>query len=63
VRLTILGLQAAGARTLVLTHFPSSDAEWLLARRDEATRAFTGTIHLARPGARFEIRKAPAYDR
>ena len=51
--------QAAGVRTLVLTHFPSSDTEWLLARRDEAARAFTGTIHLARPGATFEIREAP----
>ena len=51
--------QAAGVRTLVLTHFPSSDTEWLLARRDEAARAFTGTIHLARPGATFQIGKAP----
>ena len=47
--------QAAGVRTLVLTHFPSADTEWLLARRDEAARAFTGTIHPARPGMAFEI--------
>jgi ribonuclease BN (tRNA processing enzyme) len=47
--------QTAGARTLVLTHFPSADPEWLLARRDEAARAFTGFIHLARPGMTFEI--------
>lgn len=47
--------QAAGVQSLVLTHFPSSDTEWLRARRDEAARAFTGTIHLARPGKTFEI--------
>ena len=47
--------QAAGVKTLVLTHFPSADTEWLLARRDEAARAFTGTIHLARPGVAFEV--------
>jgi ribonuclease BN (tRNA processing enzyme) len=47
--------QAAGVKTLVLTHFPSADTQWLLARRDEAARAFTGTIHLARPGMAFEV--------
>jgi ribonuclease BN (tRNA processing enzyme) len=47
--------QAAGVKTLVLTHFPSTDTQWLLARRDEAARAFTGTIHLARPGMAFEV--------
>jgi hypothetical protein len=40
----------------VLTHFPSADPEWLLARRDEAAREFRGVIHLARPGASFEVR-------
>jgi ribonuclease BN (tRNA processing enzyme) len=47
--------QAAGVRSLVLTHFPSADPGWLGARRDEAARAFSGAIHLARPGAVFEI--------
>jgi ribonuclease BN (tRNA processing enzyme) len=45
----------ARARALVLTHFPSADPGWLLARRDEAAREFAGAIHLARPGATFEI--------
>ena len=45
----------AGAKALVLTHFPSADPGWLLARRDEAAREFAGVIHLARPGATFEI--------
>jgi ribonuclease BN (tRNA processing enzyme) len=49
--------RAAGARALVLTHFPSADPDWLLARRDEAAREFAGVIHLARPGASFEIGK------
>jgi ribonuclease BN (tRNA processing enzyme) len=45
----------ARARALVLTHFPSADPGWLLARRDEAAREFAGAIHLARPGATFEF--------
>jgi ribonuclease BN (tRNA processing enzyme) len=45
----------AGARALVLTHFPSADPGWLLQRREEAAREFAGDIHLARPGAAFEI--------
>lgn len=45
----------AGAKALVLTHFPSADPGWLLARRDEAAREFGGVIHLARPGATFEV--------
>jgi ribonuclease BN (tRNA processing enzyme) len=51
--------QAAGVKTLVLTHFPSADPSWLLARRDEAAQAFTGTVHLARPGGTFEIGPDP----
>jgi ribonuclease BN (tRNA processing enzyme) len=39
----------------VLTHFPSADADWLLARRDEAARVFAGAVHLASPGMTFEI--------
>lgn len=46
---------AAGAKTLVLTHFPSADPDWLLARRDEAAREFAGAVHLAHPGAIFEV--------
>ena len=45
----------AGARALVLTHFPSAEPGWLLQRRDEAAREFAGDIHLARPGAAFKI--------
>jgi ribonuclease BN (tRNA processing enzyme) len=45
----------AGAKSLVLSHFPSAEPGWLLARRDEAAREFAGAIHLARPGATFEI--------
>lgn len=52
--------QTAGARTLVLTHFPSADPSWLLTRRDEAARAFTGSVHLAQPGETFEVRPGPA---
>lgn len=47
--------RAAGVKTLVLTHFPSAAPDWLLARRAEAAREFDGAIHLARPGATFEI--------
>jgi ribonuclease BN (tRNA processing enzyme) len=47
--------RAAGAKALVLTHFPSADPDWLLARRAEAAREFAGVIHLARPGATFTI--------
>ena len=52
--------QAAGARALVLTHFPSADPAWLRARRDEAARVFTGTVHLARPGETFQAGSVPA---
>ncbi|HEY3713844.1 MAG TPA: MBL fold metallo-hydrolase [Jatrophihabitantaceae bacterium] len=52
--------QTAGAKSLVLTHFPSADPTWLLARRDEAVRAFTGTVHLAQPGETFDVRPVPA---
>lgn len=51
--------QAAGVKTLVLTHFPSADTEWLLARRDQAARAFTGAVHIARPGKTFKIGPDP----
>jgi ribonuclease BN (tRNA processing enzyme) len=45
----------AGAKVLVLTHFPSADQGWLHARRDEAAREFAGVIHLARPGVSFDV--------
>ncbi len=51
--------QAAGVKTLVLTHLPSADTEWLLARRDQAARAFTGAVHIARPGKTFKIGPDP----
>jgi ribonuclease BN (tRNA processing enzyme) len=53
----------AGARALLLTHFPSAEPGWLFARRDEAAREFTGDIHLARPGAIFEIGQGGAAPR
>jgi len=53
----------AGARALLLTHFPSADPDWLLARRDEAAREFAGDVHLARPGATFEVGKIRAAHR
>jgi ribonuclease BN (tRNA processing enzyme) len=53
----------AGARALLLTHFPSAEPGWLLARRDEAAREFAGDIHLARPGATFEIGQGRAAPR
>lgn len=46
---------AAGVRTLVLTHFPSFDPDWLFARREEAAREFSGAVHVASQGATFEI--------
>jgi ribonuclease BN (tRNA processing enzyme) len=49
------GARDARAHALVLTHFPSADPGWLLARRAEAAGEFAGAIHLARPGATFEI--------
>jgi ribonuclease BN (tRNA processing enzyme) len=55
--------RGAGAKALVLTHFPSADPGWLLARRDEAAREFAGVIHLARPGATFEIGRGRAAHR
>jgi len=47
--------QDADVQALMLTHFPSADPQWLLARRDEAARAFGGAVQLARPGLTFQI--------
>ena len=50
---------AAGARVgqLVLTHLGSTDPQWAQARETDATRVFTGPVHLARPGARYPVRR------
>jgi ribonuclease BN (tRNA processing enzyme) len=32
-----------------------ADPDWLLARRDEAVRAFAGAVHLAQPGKTFQV--------
>ena len=51
----------AGAAQLVLTHLGSADPQWAQARKSEAARAFTGPVHLARPGARYPVRgESPA---
>jgi ribonuclease BN (tRNA processing enzyme) len=47
----------AGVGQLVLTHLGSADPQWAQARRIEATRVFTGPVHLALPGARYLIRR------
>lgn len=51
--------QDAGARGLVLTHFPSADPGWLRSRRDEAAAVFTGPISLAQPGQTFPVGPEP----
>jgi ribonuclease BN (tRNA processing enzyme) len=45
----------AGAKSLVLTHFPMADPAWLFTRRDEARAIFSGDVHLAQPGQTFDI--------
>lgn len=45
----------AGAKTLILTHFPTADPTYLAARRDEARAIFPGDVHLAQPGQTFTI--------
>jgi ribonuclease BN (tRNA processing enzyme) len=47
---------AGGARRLVLTHFASTDPEWLRARRADAERIFAGPVELAAPGRELEVR-------
>lgn len=41
---------------LVLTHLGSTDPDWVLARRAEADRVFTGPTHVAEPGAHYPVR-------
>jgi ribonuclease BN (tRNA processing enzyme) len=43
----------AGVGMLVITHVTSTEQEWLDGLRKDASAAFSGTIHLATPGARF----------
>jgi ribonuclease BN (tRNA processing enzyme) len=51
----------AGVGQLVLTHLGSTDPNWAQARRADAARMFHGPVHLAYPGARYQIR-APHSD-
>ncbi|MCX4091541.1 MBL fold metallo-hydrolase [Nocardia sp. alder85J] len=46
---------AARAGQLLLTHFPTTDEDWLKARLTEAAAEFAGPIHLARPSAVFQV--------
>lgn len=46
---------AAGARSVVLTHFGSAQDQWQQARRDEVSAEFDGPVHLSRPGMRFSV--------
>jgi ribonuclease BN (tRNA processing enzyme) len=48
----------AGAGQLVLTHLGSTDPQWAQDRKSEASRLFTGPVHLARPGQRYRVRQA-----
>ncbi|MEU4705484.1 MBL fold metallo-hydrolase [Nocardia salmonicida] len=46
---------AAGARSVVLTHFGSAQDQWQQARRDDVCAEFDGPVHLSRPGMRFSV--------
>lgn len=46
---------AAGARSVVLTHFGSPLEEWQQARRDEAAAEFGGRVEISRPSMLFEV--------
>ncbi len=45
----------AGARLLVLTHFPTADPAWLAARRAEAVEIFGDSVELAAPTREFTV--------
>ncbi|WP_430827833.1 hypothetical protein [Candidatus Protofrankia californiensis] len=47
---------AADAGQLVLTHFISADPQWLAARQADASRVFSGPVHVAAPAAQFDAR-------
>jgi ribonuclease BN (tRNA processing enzyme) len=47
----------AGARELVLTHFASTDDEWLSSLQADAAAEFDGPVRLASPGSRIGVRK------
>jgi ribonuclease BN (tRNA processing enzyme) len=49
---------SAGVGQLVLTHLGSADPQWAQARKADAARVFTGPVHIARPGARYLVRRA-----
>ncbi|MGY0500215.1 MBL fold metallo-hydrolase [Nocardia sp. FBN12] len=46
---------AAGARSVVLTHFGSAQDAWQQARRADVSAEFDGPVHLSRPGMRFSV--------
>lgn len=50
--------ERAGVGSLVLTHFPSAEPEWLRARAQEAASAFSGAVYVAQPGDTFELSPA-----
>jgi ribonuclease BN (tRNA processing enzyme) len=45
----------AGVGELVLTHFVTDNRAWLQARCAEAAERFENPVHIAQPGARFDI--------
>lgn len=56
--------ELAGVSALVLTHFTTREPTWLAELHADASLAFSGPVHLAAPGARFdfarrELRSAP----
>lgn len=50
---------ASGARHLLLTHFPNTEAARLEALREDAARHFSGPVSLARPNLTIELTPAP----
>jgi ribonuclease BN (tRNA processing enzyme) len=42
---------------LILTHLGSTDPQWALQRKTDATRVFAGPVHLAQAGARYPVRR------
>lgn len=52
----------AAAGTLVLTHHSSAEPGVLRSRVEQAAAVFDGPVHLAAPGAVFDVEPAPASD-
>ncbi|MCX4094960.1 MBL fold metallo-hydrolase [Nocardia sp. alder85J] len=46
---------AAGAHSVVLTHFTTPDADWKQSRRTDAVAEFAGPVHVGEPGMRFTV--------